>query len=316
MDYSRPAPPQGNWDLARGAPPEQRLTETYLLPFVLLFAFLGALWSLFSAIGFFRAINIDKAEHPQLSTFSIALGALYMGVCVIEIIGVVGSAMQKLALVRIYALASVLAFVIVLAAGIMRIVIHFQFKDVLIKECSDSTNGRTIVFRYGLFGPITSDTINPEEADRWCRRAWDRDSWGEIVSLLIILFLAGMFASIAFAYYRQVLDPSSPANASRAPSSQVRAAGYPTYYNPPYNASAVPNLGYSQPPQQYPPPPGPPPQHRDETFVPPYDGKPPGYGAGDSGDFIGGKDDKENPFADFDERDVTSRPGPGGRDAF
>ncbi|KAG5220555.1 hypothetical protein IMY05_C4566000300 [Salix suchowensis] len=133
MDYSRPAPPQGNWDLARGAPPEQRLTKPIYCRPPPTYAFVTRYYK----------------QHPQLSSFSIALGALYMSVCVIEIIGVVGSAMvcwqgilfegfaltrvilAKLALVRIYALASVLAFVIVLAAGIMRIVIHFQFKSSL-----------------------------------------------------------------------------------------------------------------------------------------------------------------------------------------
>lgn len=142
---------------------------------------------------------------------------------------------------------------------------------------------------------------------------------------------------IAFAYYRQMLDPSSPANASRAPSSQVRRGAFPTHYDPPYNAS-VPNLGYDAPYTSsggYAPPPGPPPQgHLDEQFAPPYehgDGKLPGYGAGFGDDMkdMDTKDSKEDPFSDFDgpsapaaarmpevERDVTSRPGPGGRDTF
>ncbi|KAJ8487864.1 hypothetical protein ONZ45_g14169 [Pleurotus djamor] len=280
MDYSRPPPPQG-------PPPTYAFVTRYykrsLRPFVAIFAFLSALWTLFSSIGFFRAINIDRAQNSQLGTFSIVLGSLYMALFLIESLGLAAAATQRVALVRIYALLSSLAFVIVLATGLMRVVIHFLFKNDLIAECSTLTEGRTFVFRYGLFGPIRSDVISQEEADRWCRRAWDHDSWAEIISLLITLFLAAMFAAVAFAYYRQVLDPTSPANATRAPSSQARAAagGYPNYYNPPYNAQ-VPHLGYNQ---QYPPPAGPPPP-RDEAFVPPYDndatdGKPPGYtGAG------------------------------------
>jgi hypothetical protein len=121
--------------------------------------------------------------------------------------------------------------------------------------------------------------------------------------------------------------------------------GYPSHYNPPYDGG-VPPLGYNQynnqygqqpygqPPYgqapygQYAPPPGPPPQAtaaNDEGA----DGKPPGYAGGD-GKPAYGLDDKENPFADFDEpvrphgsrspdaeeRDVTSRPAPGGREGF
>lgn len=130
-----------------------------------------------------------------------------------------------------------------------------------------------------------------------------------------------MFAVLALAYYRQALDPTSVANALRAPSSQLRMGDFPQHYNPPYNAS-VPNLGYGYPaqpygapygappqqygapPQQYAPPPGVPPQASRDIpgeNKPAYTGDGPGYG----------HDDKENPFADFDERehDVTSRAG-------
>ena len=125
-----------------------------------------------------------------------------------------------------------------------------------------------------------------------------------------------------------MLDPSSPANAARAPSYQVRMDGYPpAHYNPPYNAS-VPNLAYNAGTytgQPYAPPPGPPPP-RDDAFAPPYEGKPPGYGAGEGrsleGDLKARSLEKDDPFADFDgpsagdERDVTSRAAAAGRDAF
>ncbi|KAL0949997.1 hypothetical protein HGRIS_010006 [Hohenbuehelia grisea] len=244
-----------------------------------------------------------------------------MGIFICEVFGLVAAVTRRLVLIRIYALLSAVAALTVFASSLLRVIIHFTEKNDLISECTTLSTGDEIIYRFGLFGPIRSERLSPGQADAWCRRAWDRDSWAEIVSLLITLFLGVMFSIVAFAYYRQMLDPSSPANASRAPSSQVRME-IPTYYNPPYNAS-VPNLGYNPSPQyqpQYAPPAGPPPVHRDETFVPPHDSKPPGYtGAGRLD-----ADDKENPFADFDgpsnrdfgERDVTSRPGPDGRDTF
>ena len=56
-----------------------------------------------------------------------------------------------------------------------------------------------------------------------CKAHWDHDSWGEVIELLITTFLALLFSMIAFAFYRQLLDPASPANASRAPSNEFRS---------------------------------------------------------------------------------------------
>jgi hypothetical protein len=68
----------------------------------------------------------------------------------------------------------------------------------------------------------------------------------------------------------------------------------------------------------------------DDQFAPPYEaGKLPGYGAGDGKFARDGDMKKDEPFSDFDggsqihepeddgvERDVTNRPGAGGRDTF
>ena len=168
-----------------------------------------------------------------------------------------------------------------------------------------------------------------------CRDSWDHDSWALIVGFLILsgklsflsfalssvshvktpTVLAVFFSVIAFSYWRQLLDPRSSANASRAPSAQVRSGGFPSHYTPAYNNNydlSVPNLPY----QTYAENQGYGFSERDDPFAPPYDadGKPPGYvGSGTAGDFKGdGK--SSDPFADggpsLDERDVT---GPGGR---
>jgi hypothetical protein len=173
-----------------------------------------------------------------------------------------------------------------------------------------------------------------------CSGAWSHDSFNEIISLIIVIgkslrerkidlhltiwratVLGALFSVLSFSFYRQVLDPTSPANSMRAPSNQVRMGAYPSRYNMPEDA---PTLGYDYP-SKYAPPPGVPPA-RDEGFVPPYEGdRLPGYGAGVglAGDAKKGgydTDGKDDPFSDFDgpsrravtddERDVTSgRPG-------
>lgn len=118
--------------------------------------------------------------------------------------------------------------------------------------------------------------------------------------------LALMFTSVAFGYYRQLIDPSSPANAFRAPSNQVRMDIFPSSYNPPYDPGYQPSYAPA-----YAPPAG----------SPPSDSKPPEYSYA-GGDYLGHgidkHDKKENdPFADYEgpsiprpthfaeERDVT-----------
>ncbi|KAG6811444.1 hypothetical protein H0H92_007361 [Tricholoma furcatifolium] len=168
------------------------------------------------------------------------------------------------------------------------------FKDTLLNECTSLTTNQEVVY-YNFWGAVSAGNLTPTEAAN---------------------FLAFFFTVLAFAYYRQLLDPTSVANSSRAPSNQARLnGGFPTHYNPPYDAS-VPNLPYTYSAHPtYGPPAGPPPGHEehDETFVPPYDGKPPGYTGGDTKGYdVDGKD----PFSDFEERDVTSRPYPGGSESF
>ena len=107
---------------------------------------------------------------------------------------------------------------------------------------------------------------------------------------------------IAFAYYHQVLDPTSAANVQRTPA--VPLGAHPDHYNRPYDAGPgyapqyAPYPPYNagpQPPQaNFAPPPGPPPTDM-------------GYGVG-----VGATKDREmrdddsevtkfeDPFADFD----------------
>lgn len=318
MDSRPPPPPQG-------APPSYAfVTRVYrrnLRPVVIAVAFLAGLWTLFSAIGFFRNVSIEKDHNaPKVSTISIALGALYMGVAVIEAFGIFAAATQKLPFIRIYAFLTALVALIVIAAGLTRTIVHFVLKNEILNSCNAINEGSSIVY-YGFWGPVHRDDLTPAEVADWCKRSFDRDSWGEPLAFLFTSVCAVFFAAIAFSYYRQVLDPSSPANASRAP--QARAGNFPSHYNPPYDANAygAPYGGqpyFGQP--RYAPPPGPPPRG-DDPFVPPYEGKPPGYLGGDTKGYGSDDDSKDDPFADEggsrrEERDVTSRSSPGGRNAF
>jgi hypothetical protein len=97
--------------------------------------------------------------------------------------------------------------------------------------------------------------------------------------------LSLLFTSAAFGYYRQVIDPMSPANALRAPSNQARMDLFPPHYNRPYDPEYQP---------AYAPPLGP----------PPSDAKPPDYSY-TGGEYLGHgfeKDDKkeDDPFSEYE----------------
>lgn len=261
---------------------------------------LSALWTLLWAIASFRDVNLDKDNnYPKLANYSLVLGITYIVTCAIEIFGVVAAVSQKLPLVQAYATGSVISSIVVVAASLFGIVIHFVDKNDIINECTKLATGASITFRFGFFGSSSQSTLTPSEAASFCHNGWDHASWSDIISLIVELLLGVLFSLIAIAYYRQLVDPTSAANAFRAPSNQMRGDMYPEHYNPPYDA-AVPNLGYGTGPMAYGPPPGPPPRP-----IADYDAAdlsmPPGYEGGEYGSKFGGTNkDSENPFTDFE----------------
>ncbi|KAI0634316.1 hypothetical protein C8Q77DRAFT_1217519 [Trametes polyzona] len=249
----------------------------------------------------FQDINEDKANgQPKFAVFDIVLGTIYAAACAIEVFGIVAALMQRLALVRIYAMLSLVGSLAVVAAGFLRVVIHFAFKSGLIDECKKIATGEGIDIRFGIWFHHFKEKLTPEEAQNFCNSAWNRDSLREILFLIFEIIFSIFFTLIAFAYYQQVLDPTSAANVSRTPA--PAAEGYPDHYNRPYDSDpyATP-YGAAPSYQAYAPPPGPPPPAA-------------GYGVGMGMDMDMGKDSKDakdrddasevtkfdDPFADFD----------------
>jgi len=268
----------------------------------MLVAFLGAIYSLFAAIGNFRSISIDRGQQEnKLATFSLVMGILYITVFAFEAFGIAATITQRHQLVRIYAMLSFAIVLIATGGGLLDVIVHFTMKSSIISECANLIKGDDFVYYpFGFFGPVRHDVINDDDANSWCQSQWDHDSWADIVGLLIIIFLSAMFSLFAWAYYRQLLDPTSAANVVRTPGPRDNA--FPSHYNPAYDAS-VPSLGYQYGPgygQQYPqqpypqfaPPPGPPPAMKGADSKP-HDEPTYGYEVDDNA--------KENPFADFDE---------------
>ncbi|KAF6745936.1 hypothetical protein DFP72DRAFT_779223, partial [Ephemerocybe angulata] len=290
---ARPPPPEG-------PPPSYAfVTRVYrgnMRPVMIVVAFLAALWSLFAAVGYFRNVSYyNRRTATSLAVISIILGAIYAFICVVEAFGIFAAVTQRARLTRIFAWLSGLIFILVVGTGLAKVVIHFALKNTIINTCIDSVDGGTYYFS-GFWGPVTSGTIDTVTATDWCNRSWNRGSWSEIISFLCTSFLAAMFASIAFGFYRQVLDPSSVANAWRAPAT-ARNDTFPSHYAPPYVGgqqypnTAPPYAGYSSNNYWVPPPGGPPPVN-DASKPPGYEGW--GYGAGAN---AAPPPDNKDPFA-------------------
>lgn len=84
---------------------------------------------------------------------------------------------------------------------------HMYRQSDIIGICNQLLNGQTAVtYPFGFFGPVSHDVVNAEEAARCeylkscssrphvtnsiatgCQTSWDRDSWADIVSLLIMI---------------------------------------------------------------------------------------------------------------------------------
>ncbi|PCH37453.1 hypothetical protein WOLCODRAFT_29116 [Wolfiporia cocos MD-104 SS10] len=302
-----------------------------LRPVVFVVALISAIWALLTKINSFQTLNVDKQQgFPKLGSFAIILGIIYAAICGIESFGMVAAGMQRLQMARMYAILSVISGLAIVGAGFMRVILHFILKHDLISECEQIAKGDVVVEQYGFWGPTFEDRLTASQAESYCNDYWKHDSFAEIISLIVEIVVALFFSTIAFAYYRQLSDPTSVANLARAPpSAQYAAPGdapsgeYPTHYNPPY-------LNYDA---GYAPPPGPPPMkdpYAEESYAEgddpysksvkdydtedPYGGaKPPVYSEDDLGTYGYGhgsgeakKPKTEDPFSDFDQHEEST----------
>ncbi|KAF7986085.1 hypothetical protein HWV62_41493 [Athelia sp. TMB] len=241
----------------------------------------------------------------QIGKFAVVLGVMYLAAALIELLGVASCFTARIAIIRVYAFGSILSALLLVAGSLISVIVHFTQKNEILNACQQLVTNSTLDVSFGWFGPSTSETLSPADAKNFCQNGWDHESWSSILVVIAEIFLGAVFSLIAFTYYRQCLDPTSAANAFRAPSNQMRAqagGAYPGHYNPPYGTTpygtALPNLSYDAPFQ---PPSGPPPQFAPMMQSEEDLGKPPMYtGEGYSGLDKGGKED---PFADFEGKD-------------
>ncbi|KAG9103450.1 hypothetical protein FRC06_010756 [Ceratobasidium sp. 370] len=266
----RSAPPSG-------PPPRynfmQRVYRYNLRPVALTCGVLAWLWTLLWSIRSFQDVGGDRISFPRVVAFDITLGALYATACAIETFGIFAMFGQKTRLVGIYSWASVGAVVVVIAAELIRIILHFSLKGSLIDQCTKENTGDVVISRGGFWDPVTSTTLSQAEARNWCNDAWNRGTFADFAWFIVSALLGFMFVSVNFAYWRQLLDPTSVVSRyPRAPSEQYHMGAMPPHQPQPYNPYAQQQYN----PYSY----GQPDPFARNDYAPPYDAhKLPGYGS-------------------------------------
>ncbi|KAI9464046.1 hypothetical protein BJY52DRAFT_1184444 [Lactarius psammicola] len=227
-----------------------------------------------------------RTSSPSLR---IVLGSLYAGTTAIFVFGIVAATTKRLALIRIFAFLAVVATTIVIAAGLLRTIVHFMLKDDLISECTTLAQGTDVVFRWGIWTADPRDNLSPDEATK----SWNRDSFSEIVWLIGEIVVMTSFAVLAVSYAQQESALVSGAKPERLPTTYAPAYGAGHGYAAGDESTLnLPEVQYND--QPYAPPPGPP---------PPFDRSLPAYGGdeADKKDLDPVKTADDDPFADFED---------------
>jgi len=262
MDTRRPPP--------SGAPPSYAMISRFyrhsLRPVVLTTTAIGGLYAALWGGSAFHDIHGDRQIVSSLGTFDIIIGAFYLGVLVVEAFGFFSAMVQRASLVRIYTLLSVIVALLVMAAEMIRTVLHFKNKSKILSTClaNVTTEGASCD---GFF--CRSQPLSQSKGQQWCKDWFNRRSVGDILWFLIAGTLSILFSSIAFGYLHQLRSVGERViPAQHLPLDNLRppSSGPPYHYDPP----------------DYPPPgPG---SHYDNSKVPDYDGvgisgddKAPGY---------------------------------------
>jgi len=275
-----------------------------LRPVVVAMSLITAIWALAWTVSSFKQLKLVKSyDLPKLAPSAIAQGVMFGIGCLFQTYGIIAAGMQRFTMIKINAFLCALSTLLIIATGLMRVITHFVFKSDFITECIGIAQTGSIGPVFGIWGSNPTNRLNKDQATDYCNSEWSRDSFAEIVALVLEILLGLFFTSIAFAYYRQALDPSSAANSYRVPFNPTRRDNHHTHYNPPYDGTSYVPV--------YLPSAGP----------PPADGKPPEYKRASDMLFRGDNDAKEDDsFSDYDgpsvpmpthwveDRDTTSPP--------
>jgi len=215
---------------------------------VIVVSLISVVWLGFCANNAMEDGDLDLSEDSfELARISFVVGVMYAVAGLIEVLGLLSAATQKISLVRLYTILSFLAAFLITCAGVMNTTAYFALKEDLLNECKSlAMDGETFVrstFRNGDWpaNSIGDDALPIDTAAANCLEAWSNNANAQVTSVLMLHHLvpATIIFLAAIAYYRQITDPTHPA--SRAASTNIQMNAYPqSHYSPLYNGSAPP----------------------------------------------------------------------------
>jgi len=187
-----------------------RYFRTNLRPVIIGAGIAAAAYALISGGSAFSDIHDDRNDNlGNLVPFDIALGAVYMAVAAIELFGIFGAIRQSLPIIRIYAMLSLVAAAMAFGAEVLRLVVHFKFKGEIINACIADVNSLDV------------QRDSDFSATDYCNDSFSHATFSDIAWLVVSLILSLIFASLAFSYYHQLLDPTSGVARSRPAADNV-----------------------------------------------------------------------------------------------
>ncbi|KAF8308932.1 hypothetical protein DL93DRAFT_2170699 [Clavulina sp. PMI_390] len=186
--------------MATRAPPDapppsyaviSRVYRHSLRPVVLSTAVVSAAYAALWGGSAFHDIHYDNSVVNSIGTFDLIIGIIYMA--------------ERAALVRTYSLLGLLSILLVGAAEMIRIVIHFKYKSTIINNCisiaTSSTNSCPDNSEYCFDPPLNSG-----DANNWCNSHFNKGSFSDIVWFLIAIAVACVFNFVAWGYLHQLLS--------------------------------------------------------------------------------------------------------------
>ncbi|CAO1637219.1 unnamed protein product [Parajaminaea phylloscopi] len=296
LNYSqgRPAQPQGPTPTHQGPPPQaappsyfaavRRRVPASLRPVLLVATFISFLYLVIAAVASFRYIGATH-ETAKLRTFDVIAGILYVVGALAEAFGFYAIWTRKRPLVTMYARLSLFALAIIVGAQVVNIVSHFAGKSDIISGCTQKYTGATACSGYsswwGGWSCSETEPLSASDAASYCENLWKKESTWIFVWLAIILILGAVFVALAFAFLRQLQDPSWRTRSTQTgpPGAYSNAFTYDDESSPfdTRTPGAQGRYSYDQEPQyyagagahSYPPPPGAPPTDEVPQYEPP-----------------------------------------------
>lgn len=133
-----------------------------------------------------RRNGYDGFLPASLSTVYLVLAILYFFCSAIELFGVVAAWKSSIKLVRSYFYGAASVAIIVTAAEVMRLVVHYTQKSAILKACQDS-----------YVTEVSKGTATTAEVISYCQDSWRNATYLDIALLIFSLFISFFFASLA-----------------------------------------------------------------------------------------------------------------------